>query len=56
MLYANGADGEGENKSLVNDFYVSAPIDRMNKGAIYKQRSLKTSYSLSVDQDFFSRT
>lgn len=36
MMYANGADGEGENKSL--EFYVSVPIDRMSKRDIYKLR------------------
>lgn len=38
MIYANGVDREGENKSLVNDFYVSVPIDEMTNRAIYKLR------------------
>ena len=37
-MYANGVDGEQENKSLLNDFYVSLPIDGITNGAIYKLR------------------
>lgn len=38
MMYANGVHREGENKSLVNDFYVSVPINGMTNGGIYKLR------------------
>lgn len=38
MIYVNGVDREGENKSLVNDFYVFVSIDEMINRVIYKFR------------------